>query len=132
MLNYCEAWPNRIEGSNNIFVDGTGVVPFLRSSAAFQKIVIMNEEYPASKEIGHTTNQGSSDCIVFKDQVDQFGKADSAAADALPEMSKEDLLASMTTVISMRRLWNLKLSFSTISPSKGSPIRTASINSIPR
>lgn len=97
MLNYCEAWPNRIEGSNNIFVDGTGVVPFLRSSAAFQKIVIMNEEYPASKEIGHTTNQGSSDCIVFKDQVDQFGKADSAAADALPEMSKEDLLASMTT-----------------------------------
>ena len=32
MLNYCESWPNRVPGSKNVFVDGTGVVPFLRSS----------------------------------------------------------------------------------------------------
>ena len=30
MLNYCEAWPPRTEDENSIFIDGTGVVPFLR------------------------------------------------------------------------------------------------------
>ena len=28
MLNYCEAWPPRVEDDNSIFIDGTGVVPF--------------------------------------------------------------------------------------------------------
>lgn len=97
MLNYCEAWPNRVEGSNNIFVDGTGVVPFLRSAAGFQKMVVMKEEYPTSKEVPHTMNQASGDCIVFKEQVDKYGQEDSAATPAGLEMSKEDLLASMTT-----------------------------------
>ena len=105
MLNYCEAWPNRVEGSNNIFVDGTGVVPFLRSSVAFQKMVVMKAEYPTSKEVPHSVNQASGDCVVFKDQVDKFaGTGDEAPAEGGAElypgmgagMSKEDLLAAMT------------------------------------
>ena len=71
MLNYCEAWPNRVEGSNNIIIDGTGVVPFLRSTAGFQKLVIMKDSYPVSKEVRHSMNQASGDCVVFKEQVDE-------------------------------------------------------------
>lgn len=42
-------------------------------------------------------NQASGDCIVFKEQVDKYGQEDTAAAAGMMEMSKEDLLASMTT-----------------------------------
>lgn len=94
MLNYCEAWPNRVEGSNNIFVDGVGVVPFLRSSAQFQKMVVMKDDYPTTKEVPHNVSQNSSDCIVYKDQVDKYGQEDENAP---KEMSKEDLLAMMST-----------------------------------
>lgn len=91
MLNYCEAWPNRIDGSKNIFVDGTGVVPFLRSSVQFQKVVVMKDDYPTIRDIPHVVNQSSSDCVVYNDQVEKFGKAEDNMT-----MSKEDLIASMT------------------------------------
>lgn len=97
MLNYCEAWPPRVEDENSIFIDGTGVVPFLRSSVQFQKVVRMKADYPAMKDIPHVVNQSSSDCVVFNDQVEKFGKSDSSAAGDMPaEMSKEDLVAAMT------------------------------------
>ena len=97
MLNYCEAWPPREESENTIFIDGTGVVPFLRSSVQFQKVVRMKTEYPAMKEIPHVVNQSSSDCVVFNDQVEKFGKSDSAAPEGMPmEMSKDDLIAAMS------------------------------------
>lgn len=88
MLNYCEAWPNRKEGSNNIFIDGTGVVPFLRTSVGFQKLVYMKDDYPSIKEVSHVVNQSSGDCVVYGDQVEEFAKKDG--------MTKEDLLASMS------------------------------------
>lgn len=53
MLNYCEAWPPRTEDENSIFIDGTGVVPFLRSSVQFQKVVKMKADYPTMKDIPH-------------------------------------------------------------------------------
>ena len=30
MLNYCEAWPPRFEDPNGIYIDGSGVIPFMR------------------------------------------------------------------------------------------------------
>lgn len=75
MLNYCEAWPNRVEDSNNIFVDGTGVVPFLRSSADFQKVVHLDVDEERLREIPHFVDQNSGDCVVYGDQVEAFGKA---------------------------------------------------------
>ena len=69
MLNYCEAWPPRTKDENSIFIDGTGVVPFLRSSVQFQKVVRMKADYPSMKDIPHVVNQSSSDCVVFNDQV---------------------------------------------------------------
>lgn len=93
MLNYCEAWPPRQEDDKSIFVDGTGVVPFLRSSVQFQKVVVMKDEYPTMKDVPHVVNQSSADCVVYNDQVEKFGKAD---ADEMPQMSIEDLEAAMT------------------------------------
>ena len=88
MLNYCEGWPNRVSGSKNVFVDGTGVVPFLRSSTQFQKLIFMDQSYAMIKEVAHTVNQSSSDCVVYKDQVEEFGQAE--------KMTEDDLRASMS------------------------------------
>jgi len=76
-LNYCQAWPNRVENSNNIFVDGTGVVPFLRCSADFQKIIHLDVNEDKIREIPHYVDQKSGDCIVYGDQIEKFGKASS-------------------------------------------------------
>ncbi len=94
MLNYCEAWPPRVETDKNIFVDGTGVIPFLRSSAQYQKVVVMKEEYPSMKEVPHNVTQSSADCVVFNDQVEKFAKEENPGMPK--EMSKEDLIASMS------------------------------------
>lgn len=97
MLNYCEAWPPRQENTNNIFIDGTGVVPFLRSSVQFQKIVHVKSEYTSVRDVPHVVSQSSNDCIVFNDQVEEFSKQETAKpADMPAEMSKDDLLAAMS------------------------------------
>ena len=38
MLNYCESWPPRVEGTKNIFIDGTSATPFQRDLVDFQKV----------------------------------------------------------------------------------------------
>ena len=74
MLNYCQAWPNRVKGSKNIFVDGTGMVPFLRSSAEFQKYVYLDESIDEIKEVPHNVRQSSGDCVVYGDQAEKMTK----------------------------------------------------------
>ena len=74
MLNYCQAWPNRVAGSNNVFIDGTGVIPFLRSTADFQKEVFLDENEEFIREIPHYVDQNSNDCVVYDDQLEKFAK----------------------------------------------------------
>lgn len=74
MMNYCQAWPNRVKGSKNIFIDGTGMVPFLRSSADFQKYVILDQSFDKVKEEPHNVRKGSGDCVVYGDQVEEMKK----------------------------------------------------------
>ena len=69
MLNYCQAWPNRVKDSKNIFIDGTGLVPFLRSSADFQKYVYLDAAEEKLREIPHTVRNSSGDCVVYGDQA---------------------------------------------------------------
>ena len=38
MLNYCEAWPPRFDDENGIYIDGSGVIPFMRCNLNYQKI----------------------------------------------------------------------------------------------
>ena len=72
LLNYCQAWPNRVADSKNIFVDGTGVEPFLRCTADFQKIIYFDESFEGLKIIPHFVDQNTSDCVVYGDQIEKF------------------------------------------------------------
>ena len=75
MLNYCQAWPNRVKDSKNIFIDGTGMVPFLRSSADFQKYVYLDAAEEKLREIPHTVRNSSGDCVVYGDQAERQQKS---------------------------------------------------------
>lgn len=68
MLNYCGAWPNRVPGSKNIFMDGTGVTPFLSGNLDYQKIVEMKADQEKVVEYPHTVSARSSDCVVTQEQ----------------------------------------------------------------
>lgn len=74
MLNYCQAWPNRIPGSKNIIVDGAGVIPFMRITCDFQKVVTLDSSFVQMKEIPHFVDPSSGDCVVYNDQIEEFAR----------------------------------------------------------
>ena len=72
MLNYCEAWPPRIKDDQyGVYIDGTGVIPFMRTVVDFQKVVTLEEGEGKYHEEIHTVKESSNDCVV---QGDQFKK----------------------------------------------------------
>ncbi len=79
-VNYVEAWPPRVPGSNNIFIDGTGAIPFLRAYCDFQKLVTMKEGDFKLQEIPHYLNESSADCVVYGDQIHDFYRPDPSFA----------------------------------------------------
>lgn len=81
MMNYCQAWPNRVPGSKNIFIDGTGMIPFLRSAADFQKYIVMDQETEKFEEVPHDVRKGSGDCVVYGDQVENMEKVNDDLVD---------------------------------------------------
>ena len=46
MLNYCQAWPPRVESDKTIMIDGTGVIPFMRSNADYQTRLFRSRGFP--------------------------------------------------------------------------------------
>lgn len=75
MLNYCEAWPPREEGkSKGIFIDGSGVVPFLRCQADFQKVVYLEEGDFQMREIPHYIDTSAGDCVVYGETFEEMQK----------------------------------------------------------
>lgn len=71
MVNYCEAWPPRVLNDNNIFIDGTGVVPFMRCNPEYQKLIDLEVGDFKTESKLHVVKSSSSDCVV---QGDQFEK----------------------------------------------------------
>ena len=72
MLNYCEAWPPRLENDEyGVYIDGTGVMPFMRSVADHQKIVTVETGDFKYFEKAHAIKKSSNDCVI---QGDQFKK----------------------------------------------------------
>lgn len=67
MLNYCQAWPNRVLESENIIIDGTGVTPFINTSLEYQKIVTLAEGNFFMKEIPHYVDDAGNQRIIFGD-----------------------------------------------------------------
>lgn len=81
MLNYCEAWPPRIENDEyGIFVDGTGVIPFLRNSIDFQKIISWEEGDFPIKEWAHAVDTSAGDCVVYADAFEEMTKDDGSGS----------------------------------------------------
>lgn len=73
MVNYCEAWPPRLRhDEHNIFIDGTGVVPFMRCNADYQKVITLEKGDFAIEERLHAIKSSSSDCVVQGDQFEQM------------------------------------------------------------
>ncbi len=75
-LSYCEAWPPRDTTTDKtVIIDGSGVVPFLRSGIDYQKIVTLEEGDFPMEFIPHAIKNDSKDCIVMGDQYEEMKKA---------------------------------------------------------
>lgn len=89
MLNYCQAWPPRVESDQTIMIDGTGVIPFMRSNADYQKLVYLEAGDFQIEEIPHAVKKTSSDCVVMADQhqegaIEQKGEKLDALGEDFP------------------------------------------------
>lgn len=74
MMNYCEAWPPRQLEDKNIFIDGTGVIPFMRCVADYQKIVWLEKgDFPIEEQL-HEMKDSNSDCVVTGEQFEKMAK----------------------------------------------------------
>lgn len=74
MLNYCEAWPPRQLGDKNIFIDGTGVIPFMRCEADCQKIVWLEKgDFPIEEQL-HEVKNSNADCVITGEQYEKMVK----------------------------------------------------------
>jgi len=76
VLNYCGAWPPRFPSDKLVMLDGTGVVPFMRTYVDGMKLVTLKKGNFKIVLQGHEVQNTSDDCIVTKDQIEQFAKAD--------------------------------------------------------
>ena len=95
MLSYCEAWPPRIPNDDyGVFIDGSGVVPFLRCAIDYQKVVTMEEgDFPMAF-IPHAVKSDNKDCIIMGDQYEELKKTAIAANEnaAIPWAMPEGVL----------------------------------------
>lgn len=78
MLSYCEAWPPRVEDEYTVMIDGSGVVPFLRISIDYQKVVRLEEGDFQMQFIPHAMKTDNTDCIIMGDQYDDMVKQSKA------------------------------------------------------
>ena len=72
MLNYVEAWPPRFEDKNGIYIDGTGVIPFMRTVVDYQKLVKLKEGDFSYQENLHTIKESSNDRVITGDQYEKM------------------------------------------------------------
>ena len=75
VLSYCGAWPPR-EGRSDksVIIDGSGVVPFLRCSLDYQKVVTMEEGDFPMEYTPHVVKSDNTDCIIMGDQYEEMQK----------------------------------------------------------
>ena len=81
MLNYCEAWPPRSLNDNNIYIDGTGVVPFMRCEADCQKIVWLEKGDFQIEEQLHEVKNTNADCVITGEQYEKMAQENQVAAE---------------------------------------------------
>lgn len=74
MLNYCEAWPPRFEDKNGVYIDGSGIVPFLRMNIDYQKVVLLKEGDFKLTITPHVIKKSTADCVIEGDQYEEMAK----------------------------------------------------------
>lgn len=72
MLNYCEAWPPRFDDANGIYIDGSGVIPFMRCNIDYQKLLTLKEGDFETVETPHMIKNSNSDCVIEGDQFEKM------------------------------------------------------------
>lgn len=80
MLNYCEAWPPRFDDQNSIYIDGSGVIPFMRCNLDYQKLITMKDGDFKTVEQPHAIKNSNSDCVIEGDQFEKMLKESGAEA----------------------------------------------------
>ncbi len=81
MMNYCQAWPPRSLDEQGIYIDGTGVIPFMRCNAESQKIITLKEGDFELSFIPHDMKKGNADCVVTGEQFESMMKQSSDIPD---------------------------------------------------
>ncbi|UWG98371.1 alkaline phosphatase family protein [Dehalobacter sp. DCM] len=92
MLNYCEAWPPRIKDDPYaVYVDGTGVIPFIRCQIDSPQFITLREGNFPTEVSAHGVKDNASDCIISTDMLEEMmGNDDQQAAKAAKEQSEAD------------------------------------------
>lgn len=74
LMNYCQGWPPRSLDPMNIYIDGTGTIPFMRCNAEPQKLVMLKEGDFELELIPHDMKKGNADCVVTGEQFTEMMK----------------------------------------------------------
>jgi predicted AlkP superfamily phosphohydrolase/phosphomutase len=91
MLNYCEAWPPRVKDDpNTVIVDGTGVIPFIKSELDAPKFIVMKEGDEPTKVVPHIKKKSASDCIISREMYEDMAAAEGNTAEGLDENAEYD------------------------------------------
>lgn len=100
LLNYCGAWPPRVkDDKNTIFIDGTGVVPFIRCELDAPQFIELKEGDFVTQVIPHGIKKNASDCIVSKEMFDEMAEESAGTIDiAFEEESEYDAFEDMPIV----------------------------------
>ena len=85
VLNYCGAWPPRFPSEKLVVIDGTGVVPFMRTHIDGSKLIRLDKNFDSLAVRAHKVENTSDDCIVTKEQLEQFGTADETAEENIKD-----------------------------------------------
>lgn len=73
MLNYCEAWPPRIKDDPYaVYVDGTGVIPFIRCELDAPQLITLKKGDFATEVIPHAVKANASDCIISTEMLENM------------------------------------------------------------
>ena len=126
-LSYCEAWPPRMtENDNTVIIDGSGVVPFLRSTVDYQKIVTLEEGDFPMEFIPHAVKSDNKDCIIMGDQYEEMKKKSvDTAANTLSWAMPAGVLAYPTQAEDMEALSASEDHEEAYRPSKADKIKSA-------
>ena len=73
MLNYCEAWPPRIENDPHaVYIDGSGVIPFIRCELDAPQLIHLKEGNFPTEVIPHAVKDNANDCIISTEMLEKM------------------------------------------------------------